>query len=156
MKGLFFMWIYQHIRCVKVLMCCFITLYTVNNSFAQYYSWEDFVERISMDQSIDDNYLTPLLEDLSELHEHPFNINTITKENLEQLPFLSPEGIEEILAYIYRYGPMKSLGELMLIEKLDYQTRQFLTLFIYVGEPDNEKEKLNREKIRLLVDSLLF
>lgn len=147
MKGLFFMWIYQHIRCVKVLMCCFITLYTVNNSFAQYYSWEDFVERISMDQSIDDNYLTPLLEDLSELHEHPFNINTITKENLKQLPFLSPEDIEEILAYIYRYGPMKSLGELMLIEKLDYQTRQFLTLFIYVGEPDNEKEKLNLKEV---------
>lgn len=28
-----------------------------------------------------------LYENLSELAEHPFNINTVTKEELEQLPF---------------------------------------------------------------------
>ena len=42
---------------------------------------------------------------------------------------------------------MQSLGELMLIEELDHQTRQFLTLFVYVENPVEEKEKLMVENL---------
>ncbi len=119
-------------------MVCF-----VDNTKAQTYSWENFVEKISVDEYDEHSYLSPMLEDLEELYEHPFNLNTATKEELEQLPFLDEGEIEEIMAYVYRYGPMQSLGELMLINKLDYQTRQFLSLFVYVAPPEKQ------EKIRL-------
>lgn len=123
-------------------MFCVLQIYPVDKVGAQHYSWEEFVEKISVDEYEDGEDLSPLLEELAALHEHPFNLNTATKEDLEQLPFLDGEEIEEILAYVYRYGPMQSLGELMLIEELDYQTRQFLTLFVYVENPVEEKEKL--------------
>lgn len=71
--------------------------------------------------------------DLAELAEHPFNINTITKEQLEQLPFLSEKLIENILYYLYKYGPMVSKNELLGVEGMDYQTRKFLEDFIYIG-----------------------
>lgn len=81
-------------------------------------------------------------EELSEIAEHPFNINTITKEELEQLPFLSDRMIENILYYIYKYGPMLTKNELLGIEGMDWQTRKFLTDFIYIGPSDNEKDRL--------------
>lgn len=110
---------------------------------AQQVSWEEFVEEISIDKYEEDGEISNLISDLEELHEHPFNLNTATKEQLEQLYFLNDYEIEEILAYIYIYGPMKSLGELLLIEKLDYKSRQFLRLFVYVDDVKNEeKERL--------------
>lgn len=129
-----------------ILFCLFIICCTVNVD-AQHYSWEDFVEKLSVDEYADNEYLTPLIEDLSEIHAHPFNINTVTKQELEQLPFLSSEDIEEILAYVYRHGPMQSMGELMLINQLDYQTRQFLTLFIYIGPQEKEKQRFKLKEL---------
>lgn len=123
-------------------MYCVLQIYPVDKVIAQHYSWEEFVEKISVDEYDDGEDMSPLLEELAGLHEHPFNLNTATKDDLEQLPFLDADKIEEILAYVYRYGPMQSLGELMLIEELDYQTRQFLALFVYVENPVEEKEKL--------------
>ena len=123
-------------------MYCVLQIYPVDKVIAQHYSWEEFVEKISVDEYDDGEDMSPLLEELAGLHEHPFNLNTATKDDLEQLPFLDADEIEEILAYVYRYGPMQSLGELMLIEELDYPTRQFLALFVYVENPVEEKEKL--------------
>lgn len=79
-----------------------------------------------------------LYEELGELYARPLNINTATREQLEAYPFLSAGQVEGILAYIYRYGPMKSLGELSLIEELDYSVRTLLRYFIYVGEVEKQ------------------
>ena len=114
---------------------------------AQDYSWEEFVEKISVDEYDGLSYLAPMLDDLAELHEHPFNLNMATRDDLAQLPFLGDKEIEEILAYVYQYGPMQSLGELMLIDELDYQTRQFLTLFVYVSPPSEEKDKIRLKNL---------
>ena len=76
---------------------------------------------------------------LCELEQHPIDINTATREQLEQLPFLSAQQVEGLMEYLYRYGPMKSAGELMMIPSLGYQERRLLTYFIYVGEESEEK-----------------
>lgn len=123
-------------------MFCVLQFYIVEKNYAQQYSWEEFVEKISADEDNEYGYLSPLLEDLAELHENPFNLNTATKEDLEQLPFLDDYIIEDILAYIYRYGPLQSLGELKMISGLDYQVRKFLVLFVYVAPVELEAEKL--------------
>lgn len=102
--------------------------------------WMEWGEEI--DDSRDLLYWQEQYEDLSELAEHPLNINTITKEQLEQLPFLSDRLIENILYYLYKYGPMVTKNELMGIEGMDYQTRSFLQQFIYIGSADNKEDKL--------------
>ena len=43
---------------------------------------------------------------LCELEQHPIDINTATREQLEQLPFLSAQQVEGLMEYQDRYGPM--------------------------------------------------
>lgn len=95
--------------------------------------WDDFINDYITD---DDGEIawTDTYETLTELHEHPLNINIATREELGILPFLTDKQIEDIQTYIYNYGEMKSAGELLMIESLDYETRCKLMFFIYIGD----------------------
>ena len=39
---------------------------------------------------------------LSDLVQHPININTATREQLEAIPFLSAQQVEELMTYLHR------------------------------------------------------
>ena len=71
---------------------------------------------------------------LCELEQHPMDLNTVTREQLEQLPFLTAQQVEELVEYLYRYGPMLSLAELRMIRSLDNERRRLLTFFVGVEE----------------------
>ena len=75
------------------------------------------------------------MELLSDLHEQKIDLSTATREDLEQLPFLSAEQVEQICEYLYRYGPMQSLAELAMIESLDPATRRLLREFLKQPTP---------------------
>ena len=81
-----------------------------------------------------EQYGEETLELLSNLAEHPLNINQTTRSQLEQLPFLSAQQIEELVAYTDRYRPLRSLSELQMIESLDRDTRRLLSCFVVVGD----------------------
>lgn len=122
-------------------MSCALSFYSVEDLKAQTLDWESFIENLLVDAETDSSWGN-LYDDLCILHENPININVTTTEELVQLPFLTFQQIEEIEAYLYSYGPMKSLGELNLIKGLDYETRQKLKFFIYCGESVNSKDKI--------------
>src|SRR5574344_50991 len=98
-------------------------------------SWDSFIQNYSEDDNNSDGW-KEVYETLCELHEHPMNINTATREDLGRLPFITEEQIEEIQAYIYSHGEMKTLGELLLIESLDYETRKMLEFFVFAGDKE--------------------
>lgn len=50
-------------------MFCVLQIYPVDKVGAQHYSWEEFVEKISVDEYEDGEDLSPLLEELAALHE---------------------------------------------------------------------------------------
>lgn len=81
------------------------------------------------------------IEELYDRFQEPINLNTTTKEQLEQFPFLSGLQIENILAYLYINGQMKTVYELQLVEEMDRQTIQYLLPFVCVF-PVTEKESL--------------
>ena len=124
------------------------------------YSQSDVIEWQEM--SVDDENMAMLFEqyeELAEIAENPFNFNTVTKEQLEQLPFLSDKIIENILYYVYKYGPVVSKNELLGVEGMDWQTRKFLEHFIYVGPAKEEEHfsfkrmmKYNRQELTTRVD----
>lgn len=106
---------------------------------AQKYSWDDFVRNCTTDEEWMENEDWMLyLEELKSMHENPMNINTASREDLLQLPFLSEKQIEQIHAYIYLHGQMQTLGELRLLSLMDEETRQALTLFVYAQEEKAE------------------
>ena len=107
-------------------------------SFAQEgHEWETYYQQLSGTEDMESADWGELYQLLCELEEHPMNINAVTREDLEQLPFLTDMEVEAIMEYLDRYGEMKSLGELAMIEPLDYDKRRLLTCFLYVGsKPD--------------------
>lgn len=79
-----------------------------------------------------------LQTDLYSLHESPINLNATSEEELSQLPFLSPQQIDELLAYADKH-PFTSLYELRLIHSLaDYEIRNLLP-FVRIGSAEKEK-----------------
>ncbi len=123
------------------ISCVFLFIY-VENLTAQSLTWEEFVERMVVDEESEQASWEHLYEELAERHAHPFNLNSLTREQLETLPFLSPQQIENLLAYLYVHGPALTLSELQLVEGLDYDTRAMLSLFVRVGEADERRAPL--------------
>ncbi|BEG99974.1 helix-hairpin-helix domain-containing protein [Bacteroides sedimenti] len=103
--------------------------------------WEDLAEEMVSEDEEEDKGWVNWQEDLNYLKENPLNLNQITKEQLEQFPFLSALQIEYLLYYLYLNAPMKSIYELQLVEELDRQTIQYLLPYVFVGEPE-KKEKI--------------
>ncbi|MBR0166287.1 MAG: helix-hairpin-helix domain-containing protein [Prevotella sp.] len=100
--------------------------------------WERYVNEVMTQEDAESEAWEDTYELLSELEQHPLDINVATREQLEELPFLSARQVEELVEYLDRYGPMKSLGELLIIQSLGYAQRRLLTYFIYVGEERSE------------------
>ncbi|MBQ6653872.1 MAG: helix-hairpin-helix domain-containing protein [Prevotella sp.] len=100
----------------------------------------DMIEIVTDDE--ESGLAEGLFDVVSELAANPFDLNTATREDLEQLPFLTDAQIEELCEYLYKYGPMKSTGELALIESLDYQRRQLLLRCVYLGEQQKERLRI--------------
>ena len=107
---------------------------------------EEVIEDISVnnDDSEEINW-GDKIEELSERIQQPVNLNTATKEQLEQLPFLSDIQIENLLAYVYIYGQMQTIYELQLVEEMDRRTIHYLLPFVCV-QPVDKKESLPRLK----------
>lgn len=96
--------------------------------------WQDFVELLQDDEYAEEQNWADHMEELAYLNAHPLDINTATREDLQRLPMLSDEQIEDIHTYIFLHRGMRSLAELMAIESLDYATRRVLSLFLYAGQ----------------------
>ena len=81
-------------------------------------------------------------EDLMFCAENPINLNKATREQLEKLPFLSDMQIENIQAYVYRFGAMKTIYELQLIEGLYMTDIRRMLPFVKVGEAADVNKKI--------------
>ena len=78
-----------------------------------------------------------LQTDLYTLHESPIDLNHTSEEELEQLYFLRPKQIDEILLYADKH-PFHSLYELRLIQSLaDYEIRDLLP-FVTITNDQSE------------------
>ena len=83
-------------------------------------------------------------ETLCDMEQEPININTATREQLLALPFLNEQQVEDIHVYIYQYGSMKSLGELAMIQSIDYTTRCLLSYFVQCSDIPRPATSLTR------------
>lgn len=96
-------------------------------------SWRHWLADLSEMEDFESTRWEDYEEDMEEMAQHPINLNTATREELSRFPFLSAQQVEDIQAYIYRYGGMKSLGELAMIPSISWQQRQLLGSFVYVS-----------------------
>ena len=66
-------------------------------------------------------------------------MNTATREQLEQFPFLTARQVEEIQAYIYIHGQMQTIYELQLVDEMDKRTIDLLLPFVCVKPVEEDR-----------------
>lgn len=136
---------FHAIRGASLLLFLWLTIGLAHGQTAEpWITWDEFAEEFlgRGDEDIsDDTY-----EMLEELASNPLNINTASREQLLDLPFLSEAIADSILSYRERVGGFASKGELMFVSGTDYAIRRYLSLFIKVEplqlEPVGLKKKL--------------
>ena len=102
--------------------------------------WMEYYNQLLDIDEVESERLEDTYEQLNELYESKIDINKATYEDLQQLPFLTEEQIDELAEYIYRYAPLHSVGDLAMIESLDAARRNLLMQFIYFGN-DGEQTR---------------
>lgn len=112
----------------------------VLNAWGQDDSWQDIIAELATSDDMESPAWDNTIDLLTELADSPIDINNATREDLERLPFLSDIQIEDIMAYLYQYGSMKSEGELAMIVSLDPLRRKLLTRFIFFGEKNEDRK----------------
>jgi len=86
---------------------------------------------------------------LQELSEHPLDLNTATRDELEQLPFLSAQQVMALLEYRDRIGIIRSMGELRLVATLDWRQLELLPFFVVINpETATESQPALSELLR--------
>ncbi|MCD7852064.1 MAG: helix-hairpin-helix domain-containing protein [Parabacteroides sp.] len=119
---------------INLLVCLFINSYQLKSqTLPSVDKWMEYIEEIASETE-DEARIETLYTDLSYLAEHPFELNTVTEEQLRRLPFLSDLQIQKLLEYRSRYGKMVTLYELKNVESFDYETISLLIPFVYIGE----------------------
>ena len=81
-------------------------------------------------------------DELMDCSRNPVNLNHTTREELEKLLFLSDVQVENILAYVYLYGPLQTIYELQLIEGLDMTDIRRMIPFVTLGKGDDSRNKI--------------
>lgn len=101
---------------------------------------------------------------LTELANNPIALNTASREQLESIPMLNDEQVENLSYYLYRYGPMVSISELMLVEGMDSRTVRWLKPFVRIDAlketaimypPMKKALKYGKQEIRWTVGTTL-
>lgn len=96
--------------------------------------WQQLLQNISQLEDFESTHWEDYEQELEDYAQHPINLNTATREDLERLPFLTPSQVEDIEYYLYRYGAMKNLAEIALIPSISWYQRQLLGYFVYAGD----------------------
>mgnify|MGYP000202872933 CR=1 FL=1 len=96
--------------------------------------WQEYLMELSEMEDFEQTAWEDYEEELEELAQHPLNLNTATREEMEHLPFLTPSQVEDIQAYLYRYHGMKTMAELALIPSISWYQRQLMNSFFYVAD----------------------
>ena len=131
------MQIYLYFCIVKTLFAVIllITNFTLDEIIGDIYSYLTEFSEVDYEQ---------LQTDLYALHDAPIDLNHTSDEELSQLYFLSPQQIDDILAYADKH-PFESLYELRMIQSLeDYEIRDLLP-FVRVGASTPENKMYARE-----------
>lgn len=129
----------------KLIVTFFILVFFVGNSFSQQENVKELIEQKieELTESSENEYdYSDLYDLLFNLYQNPINLNSATKEDLLQLPFLNDLLVESILEHRQKYGQFISNYELKDIEGFNLHLIYNILPFIEI-KPINGRDILN-------------
>lgn len=109
---------------IILLSLCAPTLWAQNG-------WADFVEAyVSRHADNDMKATEALLSEWEEIHRSPFNLNTVSRDELLLLPFMDEATVDSLLSYRTKHKGFTDLSELLFVWRIGYDARRFLPLFL--------------------------
>ena len=108
---------------------------------------EDIFEDLSVNSNVENVNWEDELESLIAYRHDPLDLNTATREELEQFPFLSDYQVEQLLAYAYLHHGFSGLYELQLVQGMTRETIDLLLPFVCV-RPQAEAPFRLKEKLK--------
>ncbi len=92
------------------------------------------IENLSENLGTEEADFTMLVENLKYYAEHPLNLNTANREELQDLLLLSDVQIGNLISHRDRFGPMMSIYELQAIDGFDLETIQKILPYVRVAD----------------------
>lgn len=124
-----------------------LTVIVLGLQAQEQHCWEQYLNQVMNAEDMASEQWQENYDLLCELEQNPININKTTREELEQIPFLSTQQVEALMEYLYRYDSMKSLAELQMIKEIGPQVRKLLECFVYVGDEPKQKTRFRHELV---------
>lgn len=122
-------------RCLLAILLQILLSYSV--SAANKLPFEVFYDFVQLYLEISDDFSEnpeELHSNLSKYYENPIDWNKATHEQLSDLLFLPDHLIDELLYYIYIYGPVHSINELRLVPYVDDKLFDLLPSVLTVSD----------------------
>lgn len=120
---------------MTILLFCCTTLHAQQPSG---YTIEQLLQQLDAADDTETESWESIYDVVCDIAENPINLNTATKEDLQRLPFLTNQQIEDIQAYLYQYGDMQSMGELAMISSLDEVRMELLRHCSYISTTNSQ------------------
>lgn len=121
-------------KSIRYEFCIIIMLLFTSLAATAQDTWQQVLAEMMTAEDSEQAHWEDTYERLSELAANPLDLNTATRDQLAELPFLSQQQVEDLCDYIYHYGPMKSMGELRMITTLGYDQLRLLPFFVRIAE----------------------
>jgi len=118
----------------NIITACLLFLSVLPTPAKETPEWEKYFELYAESEHLSATEMETTYDCLYALESNPLNINIATREELEELPFLSDRNVEDILEYRDLHGAFKTMAEVVLLGSIDYNQRQLLAAFTYAGE----------------------
>ncbi len=130
---------------ISLLRWVIIALFTIANlplASQTRQPWEEYLEKYTLTEDIDNNDFNYRYDELCELAANPINLNNSTPEQLRQLPFITQAQYMRLVEYIDKVGQIHTWAELQVADIADEPTLRLLQYFATLGAPPDIKRTL--------------
>lgn len=122
--------------------------------------WDETMQQLAdeLSDEADGDAWEAQTQQLYDLHEHPLDLNSATKTQLMQLPFLDADAADALLDYRAANGPLRAMSELLLVRGIGQRELRWLRLFatVAVQEPQADPRRRLRQEFTTRFDLPLY
>lgn len=144
------------------MLVCLAGFFRAQETRAQENNWRDYLQQLAEEDDANDAQIENMYDELSSLENNPYNLNTVTREQLERFSLLSLEQATSLADFLEKNRPVYTVYELRNVPLLDYNTVELILPFFYVGEQAppppktlGEMVKNGRNEVQLRFDKTL-